>query len=67
MERIRADTTLAATSENSHTGVPIRGDHFIDDLKVTNIGADRGKNACRESSKEANKGAKLRHREWEYQ
>jgi hypothetical protein len=53
--------------EGSYAGVPIRGDHFVDDLKLIDDGPDRGRNAGKESSKEANRGAKPRHREWEYQ
>lgn len=46
---------------------PVRSNLPIDDIKVADDRTERGRNACREKSKEANNGAKLRHREGEYQ
>lgn len=61
------ENTLAETLRNSHARVPIRGDHFVDDLKLVDDGTDKGRNACKDSSNEAKRGAKPRHRKLEYQ
>ena len=61
------ESTPVDTLRNSHARVPIRGDHFVDDLKLVDGGTDRGRNTCKDSSNEAKRGAKPRHRKLEYQ